>query len=118
METSFPKRVRLLRPAEFKNVFTDSLRVSRNGVVVLARRNELGFARLGLAVAKRHIKRAHERNRIKRLARETFRQHALRRCSMDCVLLTRTGVEQLPNGELRATLDFVWQRLLDQCNKS
>ncbi|MFZ5466910.1 MAG: ribonuclease P protein component [Pseudomonadota bacterium] len=118
METPFPKRARLLRPAEFKNVFADPVRVSRNGVVVLARRNELGFARLGLAVAKRHVRRAHERNRIKRLARETFRQHAFCGCGMDCVLLTRAGVEQVPNGELRAALDFAWQRLLDRCAES
>lgn len=118
MEASFPKRARLLRPAEFKNVFADPVRVSRNGVVVLGCRNELGFARLGLAVAKRHLRRAHERNRIKRLARETFRQHALRGCGMDCVLLTRAGVEQMTNSELRAALNFAWQRLLERCAAS
>ncbi|MEF3192899.1 MAG: ribonuclease P protein component [Halothiobacillaceae bacterium] len=118
METTFPKRARLFRPAEFKSVFADPVRVSCNGVVVFARRNELGYARLGLAIARRHVKRAHERNRIKRLARETFRLHALRKCGVDCVLLALAGVEQLPNRELRAALIFVWQRLLDQCAES
>lgn len=115
---SFPKRARLLKPAEFKNVFADPVRISRNGVIVLACRNELGFARLGLAVAKCHVRRAHERNRIKRLARETFRQHVLRSCGIDCVLLTRAGVEQVSNDELRTALNFAWQRLFDQCAKS
>jgi len=115
MEKTFPKAARLLRPAEFKSVFADPVRISRNGVVVLARLNGLGVARLGLAVAKRHVRRAHERNRIKRLARETFRRHAFRACGMDCVVLTRAGVDQVSNDELRAALDFAWQRLLDRC---
>ncbi len=118
MEAPFPKNARLLRPAEFKNVFDDPVRISRNGVIVLARKNQLGHARIGLAVAKRHVRRAHERNRIKRLARETFRQHPVRDCSLDCVVLTRAGVGEVPNDQLRAAFNFAWQRLLDRCAAS
>ena len=118
MEKNFPKTARLLKPAEFKSVFSNPVRVSRNGVVVLACKNELGHARMGLAVAKRHVRRAHERNRIKRLARETFRRHPFRACSMDCVVLTRAGVEQVSNKGLSVALNFAWQRLFDQCAKS
>ncbi|MEW6765930.1 MAG: ribonuclease P protein component [Pseudomonadota bacterium] len=118
MEASFPKHARLLRPAEFKKVFDDPVRVSRNGVIVLARKNDTGYARLGLAVAKRHVRRAHERNRIKRLARETFRQHPLRTCAVDCVVLTRAGVGEVSNDHLRAAFNFAWQRLHERCAES
>ncbi|TQV65205.1 MAG: ribonuclease P protein component [Halothiobacillaceae bacterium] len=118
VEGHFPKSARLLRPAEFKNVFANPVRVSRNGVVVLACRNDLGHARMGLAVAKRHVRRAHERNRIKRLARETFRQHPFRACGMDCVVLTRAGADQVSSKDLGLALNFAWQRLFDQCAKS
>lgn len=39
----------------------------------MARPNEAGHARLGLVVAKRLLKRAVDRNRVKRCAREAFR---------------------------------------------
>ncbi len=116
MDASLPKRARLLKPAEFKHVFDDPVRISRNGIVVLARQNTLGYARLGLAISKRHVRRAHERNRLKRLARESFRQHAIRACPLDCVVLSRPGVERLDNAELRAALDQAWQRLTERCD--
>ncbi|MEW6445663.1 MAG: ribonuclease P protein component [Pseudomonadota bacterium] len=94
------------------------MRISRNGVIVLARKNDSGLARIGLAVAKRHVRRAHERNRIKRLARETFRQHAIRHCGLDCVVLTRAGVGEASNERLREAFNFAWQRLYDQCAMS
>ena len=115
---SFPKSARLLRPAEFKNVFNDPVRLSRNGVIVLARKTASGTARVGMAVAKKHVKRAHERNRIKRLARETFRQHPVRNCGMDCVVLVRHGVAEASNEDLRAALNAAWKRLFEQCAAS
>ncbi|MDD2894065.1 MAG: ribonuclease P protein component [Halothiobacillaceae bacterium] len=116
--TSFPKSARLLRPAEFKNVFKDPVRFSRNGVIVLARKTASSTARVGLAVAKKHVKRAHERNRIKRLARETFRLHAVRHCGMDCVVLVRHGVADASNEDLRTALNAAWKRILEQCAAS
>jgi len=115
---NFPKSARLLRPAEFKNVFNDPVRFSRNGVIVLARKTASGTARVGLAVAKKHVKRAHERNRIKRLARETFRLHPVRNCGMDCVVLVRHGVAEASNEELRTALNAAWKRLFEQCAAS
>ena len=47
-------------------------------------KNNLEHPRLGLTVAKKHLKRAHDRNRIKRLVRESFRlsQHNLPSCDL------------------------------------
>lgn len=115
---SFPKSARLLRPAEFKNVFDDPVRFSRHGVIVLARKTESTTSRIGLAIAKKHVKRAHERNRIKRLARETFRLHPVRDCGMDCVVLVRGGVAEASNEDLRKALNAAWKRLSDQCAAS
>jgi ribonuclease P protein component len=43
--------------------------------------------RFGLAVAKRFARRAVERNRIKRLAREVFRHHAVKASGFDLVIV-------------------------------
>lgn len=46
-------------------------------------------SRFGIAVVKRLARRAVERNRIKRLAREVFRRHAVKTRGLDLVLSLR-----------------------------
>jgi ribonuclease P protein component len=53
-------------------------------------REELSGARLAIAVPKRLLKKAVERNLVKRWMREALRQHAARKISID-VLLTLTA---------------------------
>jgi len=48
-----------------------------------------GLSRLGLSVPKRQAPRAVDRNRLKRLAREAFRQHAARDRGLDLVFTVR-----------------------------
>lgn len=72
-EQSFPKKKRLLRLNEFIFVFKQSKRIRVIGITLFSRDNKLGYPRIGLAISKRYVKRAHDRNRIKRYARETFR---------------------------------------------
>lgn len=48
-------------------------------------------ARLGLVVAKKHLKRAVDRNRFKRLVRESFRAHQQQLEGLDVVVLARSG---------------------------
>lgn len=50
------------------------LRLRRRALWAAARPNGTGSARLGLIVGKRVLKRAVDRNRAKRLIRESFRQ--------------------------------------------
>ena len=79
IKLNFSRELRLLTPTQFKNVFEQPFRASTPEITILARKNNLEHPRLGLTVAKKHLKRAHDRNRIKRLVRESFRlsQHNL-----------------------------------------
>jgi ribonuclease P protein component len=60
--------------------------------------------RLGLAIAKKRVKLAVQRNRIKRIIRESFRlnQHVLP--AIDMVVMVKSGIDQLDNKEINKEL--------------
>lgn len=97
-------------PEQFKFVFQQPIRASRPEMTILARANQLDFPRLGLTVAKKYVKRAHERNRIKRLCREYFRLHQQDLPAMDFVVVAKKGIGELNNQTLTEILDKLWQR--------
>jgi ribonuclease P protein component len=70
---SFPKTKRLVSNRQFKTVMARGLRASNGVITLFMAENDCGFARLGVSVS-RHCGGAVLRNRLKRLARETFRQ--------------------------------------------
>jgi ribonuclease P protein component len=81
---------------------------------LLAKRNELPRHRLGLVIAKKNVRLAVQRNRVKRQAREFFRTLPDSEPAMDVVLLTRQGIDKLDNAELSSILRQQWQRLTRQ----
>ena len=91
---SFGRNARLLKPAEFEQVFAENERARTDTLLVMALPNALGRARLGMIIAKRLLPRAVDRNRIKRCVRETFRLQRMDLPACDFVvrLIARTVV--------------------------
>jgi ribonuclease P protein component len=89
---SFPKRLRLLRPADFERVFAARRSAADRLLTVYGLANECGHARLGL-VASRRIGNAVIRNRWKRLLREVFRHSQHELPSLDLICIPRSGSE-------------------------
>lgn len=78
---------------------------------MLLTRRALGDApRLGLVVAKKNIRKANQRNRVKRIIRESFRHTRERMLPHDCVVLVRPGAGELSNSSLFAELDELWSK--------
>ena len=115
-EKSFSRDVRLLTPAHFENVFSDATAASTPYITLLARKNTLQQPRLGITLAKKRIRRAHERNRVKRLVRESFRHHLALLADLDIVVIGKTGLDQLSNQEIFRLLEKQWKRLHRRCN--
>lgn len=103
-----PER-RLHAPAEFGRVFAEPLRSSDRYFTVLARSSGRNVARLGLTVSRRAAKRAVDRNKLKRIARESFRHRALP--PWDFVVLARAGADRAERRVLRASLDRHFEQL-------
>ena len=118
IKLNFSRELRFLTPTQFKNVFEQPFRASTPEITILARKNNLEHPRLGLTVAKKYLKRAHDRNRIKRLVRESFRlsQHNLPSC--DFVFVAKRGIGQLDNQTFLQTLDKLWARHIRLAQKS
>ena len=107
-----PREARLRRPGEFAALRSSSGRAGGRCFHLRYRRNELGCARLGLAISKRVSKRAVERNRIKRLVRETFSRVRHRLPSIDLMVMAREQAAGVAGAQLLAELDALWEKLL------
>ncbi|MGX8941388.1 ribonuclease P protein component [Symbiopectobacterium sp. Eva_TO] len=110
VKLAFPRELRLLTPSHFTFVFQQPHRAGTPQITILGRLNSLGHPRIGLTVAKKHVKRAHERNRIKRLTRESFRLHQHTLPAMDFVVIAKKGVADMDNRALTEALEKLWQR--------
>jgi ribonuclease P protein component len=75
---------------------------------VVPRRGEP--SRLGIAVTRRMIPASTDRNRVKRIARDTFRAHAAKAAGVDCVIALRRAIPRASEAAFRLEL----QALLDQ----
>ena len=75
-----PKETRLAKRAEFLRVYEQGKRIEGRFMTVFILRNERNLQRLGVTATKKAIGKAHDRNRAKRLLRESFR---LNRAELD-----------------------------------
>ncbi|WP_308364630.1 MULTISPECIES: ribonuclease P protein component [unclassified Microbulbifer] len=114
----FAKPLRLLDAAQYRAVFSDTrVRAAHPKLLILARPNDLGHPRLGLVIAKKHVRNASDRNRIKRIVRETFRLRQHQLPPLDAVVLARTGAGELDRAELAALLDKLWRKLAQRAQQ-
>lgn len=109
---SFSKSQRLLNAKQYEWVFADaSIRASSKHCLILARPNDDGVARLGLIIAKKNIRLSVERNRIKRIIRESFRQQQHQLPAINAIVLARKGLDKLESKEIRQHLELLWQKI-------
>ena len=107
----FPPSARLLRPEDYRRVFdTPAFKVSSAAFLLLAQHSDTSNSRVGIIVAKKHVRRAIRRNRIKRLIREQFR---LNRPSpnLDLVVLARSAADTMDNAQITSELGRLWSDL-------
>lgn len=117
-DLSFKKSQRLLHSSVFTPVFDQpSFKVFHPQFLLLARFNGLSHPRLGIIVAKKNIRHAVNRNRTKRLIRETFRHKQHQIPAIDAIVLARRGSEELSNDSLREILNGLWNRATKQAKK-
>ena len=81
-------------------------------LTVLVKKNNEALARLGLAIAKKNVKKAVQRNKIKRIVRESFRLNKHRLEGFDIVVLCRQKAALASKKELAMSIQMHWEKLL------
>ena len=108
----FHRRGRLLQH-DVVTLLHEGIRLTRADFLVKAKENRVGQGRIAIAVPKRILKSAVDRNRVKRVIREEFRHHHLYRLPVDILVTLRSKFFVLTgernshkheNQELRETL--------------
>ena len=79
---SLPKEARLLKRADFLRVYEQGKRIEGRFMTVFILPAKLDRHRVGITATKKAIGKAHDRNRAKRLLRESFR---LSRAELDAI---------------------------------
>ncbi|MEZ5460404.1 MAG: ribonuclease P protein component [Dokdonella sp.] len=109
---SLPRTARLLKPGDFAALKGKSRRISVRHFLAEFSPNDLPTCRMGQAVSRRVSRRAVDRNRIKRLVRESYRHVRAQLPSVDILLIARSSAVQTPSAELRDDLSLLWKKLL------
>lgn len=114
---TFGKSQRLLNPSDYQGVF-DNIDCKQGGkyCTLLSARNRRSETRLGLIAAKRNLKLAVQRNKAKRVLRESFRlnQSLLRKPEhqFDVIALFKASAADASTEAMRKELDKQWSKLI------
>lgn len=117
MTCMFQRELRLLCAKDFSRVFDKAFKVNNTAFTLLARKNDLSHPRLGLVIAKKNLKFAHQRNLVKRLLRESFRLKQAELGHYDLVLLTRRDIAVMSKTDIIRYRDDIYDRFSQKCKR-
>jgi len=112
------RQATLRAAGDFSYVFEKAKKVYGDHLTLLFRPTDLGYPRLGLAVSKKHTRNAIVRNRVRRIAKESFRLTTENLGSVDIVILSKKGIAEVDAKILRQSIDKQWQVMIKKCAKS
>lgn len=117
-QRKFSRKCRLVGKEAFQSVFAKPYKIAYKALLALYRPNPLSHARLGIIIGKRYVKRAVDRNQLRRIIRESFRyqQEALK--GLDIIVLIRSECSPFQENKLwRDDISKLWLRLIDSSKR-
>ncbi|HBW83206.1 MAG: ribonuclease P protein component [Gammaproteobacteria bacterium] len=113
---SYPKTSRLLNTSDYSAVFDqNTIKASSRYFLIIAKFGNNHSTRLGLIVAKKHIPTSVERNRLKRLIRDSFRTLTPLPRHLDMIVLVRKPAKNIQNRQAFQSLNTLWSDVALQC---
>jgi ribonuclease P protein component len=114
----FPRRARLLKPRDYEEAFASPTRLRDRFFEFVVLPRDAQPARLGLAISRKALPRAVDRNRVKRLVRESFRAQRSALPGADVVVMARSASVAAETKVLREGLDTLWNQVRARCQPS
>jgi len=116
-DKQFSRSLRLLTAADYSRVFKKNQRFSDRYWTVLVHQNKDADPKLGLAIAKKRAKRAVDRNRLKRVVRESFRHHSRQLDGLELVVMNRDAAASEKISTVRRSMDALCQKIVAKHRK-
>jgi ribonuclease P protein component len=108
---TLPRCFRLSNQEGFSEILKQKAKVNK-WFQVYFRNNSVGYARLGVAISKRVVPSSVQRNNLKRMIRECFREHAHQGVPRDVVVRFREFVINSDRKVARVVLNEVLNQTL------
>jgi len=102
---------RLRHKPQFDLLYREGRRLSDGNFLLVVRPNTLPHARLGLSIAAKTVGNAVNRNRVKRVLRESFRKNIHRLPGVDIVVNARPAARAAANPALARSIEQLWDKL-------
>jgi ribonuclease P protein component len=100
------KELRIRKQKDFDRIFSNGSFYSEAFLAIKVSKNDFGFSRFAFIVSNKVSKKAHERNRIKRLLRESVRLSLLEiKQGIDIVFIVRTDISGRSIVEVASVVD-------------
>lgn len=104
---------KVLKPSEYKSIFNNGDITRGRYWQVIAIKTDKAQAKLGLAISKKVHRLAVERNRFKRIARETFRCQQAELNNWEFVVMAKR-VKRVNNAEIAQDLLALFNKIVAQ----
>jgi ribonuclease P protein component len=114
----FTAAQRLRHKSEFDRVYSNARRFTDALFAVFACTTGGSTPRLGLSIAAKVVGVSVRRNRVKRLIRESFRQHQHELPAVDIVVNARSGARNATNAAIVQSLEKHWLAVRKQWAQS
>lgn len=94
----------------YQHIFDNAKKLFDPSFIILLKKNDQPFARLGFIIGKKQVKKSSQRNAIKRVIRESFRYHQQLLQGYDVIVMARKHLAQINCKDLRQKLDKQWKK--------
>lgn len=109
MLEKYPPKNRVKKRTEYLSIQNQGKKIYSKFFVLANVGKEDSFSsRLGITISTKVHKRAHERNRVKRLVREVFRKNLAKfQNGFDLVFIAKKGIEERSNIEIKKEVKYL-----------
>ena len=111
MTNKFQSKLKIKKSAEFANIYSKNKYFYNSGLIMLTKNNNLENPRLGISIPKKNLKLSVQRNKIKRIIKESFRLNYKKIDKLDIVLIGGKNINKFNIKNTQKSLLELWKKI-------